>query len=649
MHINTRTLLGAILTMSMTLFSATAFAQQAIIDDTITNESQLAVLQSPDSDLHAKAVACKNLAIVGEESAIPALAALLDSNDALAYYARYGLEAMPFPAVDDALRKAAAELDGLNRIGVINSIGERQDTKAIPMLNAMLDSEDTELKKAAYAALCRIGSPDSWELLGKTVQAAPPEMKPALGDSLLGYAEERLAQDDADLAEEVYAAIAYSGEAVRFQAAGLYGIVKAKGDAAGPFVVELLKSDDPVEFEVGLAECRNVDDPNIEQTLVARLDGADSAEKAVLLATLGDVGTQAVLPVLVANVQDGPLEVRSAALGAIARLADASTVNVLLPIATGDDEAMSVQAIDIITSLDGVDDVLVGALSNADTAELPVIIELVGLRRIGSATPALLSLSEASDEKARLAAIEALGQVISLEQLGVLTDRVTAPKTEAEATAAKASLKTACTRLTDRTALAKELATNLGGTDDAKIFFVELLGTVGGDQALKELSTASKSDDPILQDAGTRVLGEWMSTDAAPILLDIATTHTDKKYRVRTLRGYVRIVRQLDLSDAERLAMCGKAMAAAERYDERNLALEVMGRIPTKAAMAAILPHLQNAGSKEAAAKAAVALSEKLIQTDKGLVAAAMQQVLAAGPSKETADHAKLLLGRAGG
>ena len=49
-------------------------------------------------------------------------------------YARFGLEGIPDPAVDEALREAATKLQGRQLVGVIDSIGQRKDAKAVDLL-----------------------------------------------------------------------------------------------------------------------------------------------------------------------------------------------------------------------------------------------------------------------------------------------------------------------------------------------------------------------------------------------------------------------------------------------------------------------------------------------------------------------------------
>ena len=40
-----------------------------------------------------------------------------------------------------------------------------------------------------------------------------------------------------------------------------------------------------------------------------------------------------------------------------------------------------------------------------------------------------------------------------------------------------------------------------------------------------------------------------MDVDVAPVLLDLAKNAAEDKYKIRALRGYIRLVRQFDMPD----------------------------------------------------------------------------------------------------
>src|SRR5512136_1004238 len=69
------------------------------------------VLKSSKSTEFARAKACQRLAVIGTKEAVPALSALL-AHPRMAHYARFGLEPIPDPSADDALRRALGQLEG---------------------------------------------------------------------------------------------------------------------------------------------------------------------------------------------------------------------------------------------------------------------------------------------------------------------------------------------------------------------------------------------------------------------------------------------------------------------------------------------------------------------------------------------------------
>ena len=95
------------------------------------NEAELiAVLEKPDAPLYDKAKACQALAVIGTKRSVPALAALL-GDEKTAHYARFGLETIPDPAVDEALRSALGKVQGKLLVGVIDSVANRRDAGAV--------------------------------------------------------------------------------------------------------------------------------------------------------------------------------------------------------------------------------------------------------------------------------------------------------------------------------------------------------------------------------------------------------------------------------------------------------------------------------------------------------------------------------------
>jgi HEAT repeat protein len=140
---------------------------QPMVDEKYGNAAQImalpaarlvAILKDPGASAYARAKACQRLAVVGDKTAVPALAPLL-ADPQLSHYARFALEPIPDPSADDALGAALEKVKGKLLVGVINSIGQRKDARAINALAKLLTDADSEVAQAASAALARIRPP----------------------------------------------------------------------------------------------------------------------------------------------------------------------------------------------------------------------------------------------------------------------------------------------------------------------------------------------------------------------------------------------------------------------------------------------------------------------------------------------------------
>lgn len=127
------------------------------------------ILKNRKSSDLAKAKACQRLAVIGTKDAVPVLAAML-GDPKFAHYARFALEPIPDSTVDDALRKALGGLKGNLQVGVINSIGQRKDLKAVAALAQLLGDPDPRVAVAAAAALGRISGAEAARELQKALE-----------------------------------------------------------------------------------------------------------------------------------------------------------------------------------------------------------------------------------------------------------------------------------------------------------------------------------------------------------------------------------------------------------------------------------------------------------------------------------------------
>ncbi len=148
----------------------------------------ISILEDPASTVFQKAKACQRLAVVGDKQAVPALAALL-TDEQLSHYARFGLEPIPDPSADEALRGALKKVKGRLLVGVINSIGQRRDPAAALPLAKLLYSADTAVAEAAAAALGRISGAQAAKALQDALARTKDPVRTAVARAALVCAE----------------------------------------------------------------------------------------------------------------------------------------------------------------------------------------------------------------------------------------------------------------------------------------------------------------------------------------------------------------------------------------------------------------------------------------------------------------------------
>lgn len=572
----------------------------------------IAVLRS-DAPPQDKAIACKKLAIDGSSEAVGDLAKLL-SDPQLASWSRIALEAIPGTAPDEALRKASESLEGVLLVGVLNSIGVRRDANSVEVLTKRLSDKDEEVASAAAVALGRIGNAAATKALRAALTSGPPKVRSAAAEGCVLCAERLLADGKAADAVAMYDEVRKTELPKQRIVEATRGAILARKDEGIPLLLEQLRSTDKKLFEVGLFTAREFPGSEVDKALAAELAKATPESGALIVLAMADRKETVVVAAVSKAAASGPKPVRLAAIKALSQVGDASSVDALLGTAVDADEDLALAAKATLADLPGdkVNAQIAAMLPNAKGKTYPLLIELVGQRRI-EATPALLKAVDSSDKNIRQAALLALGETVSLKNLNVLISQAISTKNADDAATAQQALKTASVRMPDREACATELATVLDKAPAAsKILLLDILGEVGGEKALKTLSAAAKSNNPQLQDAGSRVLGKWASLDAAPVLLDLAKTGPAAQFRNRALKGYISLARRFAMPDEDRVDMCQKAFDLCKDTTEQKLILDVCRIQPSTETLKFAIKLMKVSELKEDATQTTLLVAQKL-------------------------------------
>jgi len=191
-------------------------------------EAKLVAVLGSDATRAAKDFACRQLSLIGTADSVPALAALLPDAK-LSHMGRYALERIADAAATKALRDALGKVNGLQKVGVINSLGVLRDAEATGALTALLGDSDAEIASAAAAALGSIGTAEAAKALGDFQKKAPEALKLAAADACLTCAERLLAAGNKVQALLIYKTLSAADQPKHVRLAAMRGMLAATG------------------------------------------------------------------------------------------------------------------------------------------------------------------------------------------------------------------------------------------------------------------------------------------------------------------------------------------------------------------------------------------------------------------------------------
>ena len=456
----------------------------------------LAVLQS-DAPIFNRAKACQQLAVVGTKTSVPVLAKLL-SDEQMSHYARVALEPLADPSVDEALRASTGTLKGGLLVGVINTIGMRRDTGATGRLKELLGDTDPQVAAAAAAALGRLASSKSMEILQSSLASDAP-LKFAVADACLTAADTLLTHGKRAEATRLYDALRQAELPKYLQIAALSGAIRARGPDGVDLLVAQLKSADEDFFGVGLSMAHLVPGDRVTQALLEELSKPlpEPTEKVkILVINKAEYGAQDkwvdVTSQVSAAVQGNGISIRAG--NQIAGDPISNVVKSLKVSYTLDDEPKTVEVPE-----GGVLDIAGHIPSNPRQA---TVIAVLGKRGDKAALPAVLSAAKDAPWDVRLPAIRALARIGDATAVPLLLETASSAQ-GALSDAALDSLADLPDQATDER-IAAMLADSRG---QQRLVVIELLGRREISSSVPALLDLVGSDDPATRKAVVASLG----------------------------------------------------------------------------------------------------------------------------------------------
>jgi len=613
-------------TIESEIRAAATPAQRRIIEGKL-----LGVLADPKATPACKQFVCRALRRAGSAACVPAMAKLLADAE-LSDMARFTLQHLEGAEATEALMAAAEKLRGDLRIGMVTSLGERRDARAVAILARLMAEGDVKQARAAIRALGRVAGSQAAEALGRAKVAKG--LATALADARLLCADRMLADGDAAAAGGVYEGLFTERNPMPIRIAALRGIVRSKKEAAAGTLLALMS-----HREADLRRAANrfvieLHGPAATRALAAGLDSLPPAGQLVLLDALSFRADPAAAPQVTSLVASKTEAVRLAAIRALAVVGDAGSVPVLAKAAAGGG-AVGEAAIDSLNRLrgEGVSEAMGKLLDSGDPAFRAGILGVLAARADKTMTPVMLKAARDSDRSVRAAAIKGLEVVAGKAELPALVALLCEAKDPGDRAGVERALSAAAMRVDNRQARTAPIVAALPGAPAAaKVPLIAVLGRLGGKRALPAVRAELTGPDAGVVTAAVRALHAWPDASAAPDLLGVIKDSKDPVRRALAFRGYVRMAALGELSGRQSARMLRQAMGLASNAAEKKLLLGGLAAARSVEALKLIEPLLGEAELKAEAQMAYIQIAGNIRDAAPAEARKALKRVIA-GPA----------------
>lgn len=511
---------------------------------------------------------CTQLYLIGGEEQIDALAPLL-RDPRFAHVARYALEVVPSPRVDDLLWDTIPQVDGAVAVGMVSSLAARNSAGTVTRLSQLLPHENSDVVRAALIGLGRFGGREADMVLRQARELLPESYRVEIFEAMLACAD-GFARDGVPLESlRIYQDLSTPDLPLAVRLGAFHGIVTLQGDGALPLLQGALASGELPWVAAACGYVRTLGGPALTESMGAHLAQLAPETQVPLILALAERRDPRALPYLLSTSDAGDPSVYQAVLTALGDLGNETHVYTLIDALLAEDEVIAeVARASLVRMADaGVNGALLMTLDDYGPDAHPALMAVLAERRATMAVPRLLEIAGSGDVASQSPAFNALGTLAVSDDVPELCRLVLEMVPGEQRDNARGALAMACRRIPAGTART-ELLTGLydsGSPATAQGDVLKLYRELGDDTLLPIVINATQSSDPEVREQAMDVLVGWpTATPMAEVMALISTDMTPDR-RDEILSGYVRMGRlATDISMEERLKAYRSALGMSE-------------------------------------------------------------------------------------
>jgi HEAT repeat protein len=581
-------------------------------------ESGLIRLLAPTATFEARKFACDMLAVVGSETAIPALALLLKDPDTVAM-ACLALGPNPSPRADAVLRDALPAARGEARLQMIHALGNRRDRQAVPLLARLAGDTDLAVAETAIIALGKIADPSARKALDALGRQVAPGLHHIVDEAVMQSAEHLVASGNPRAALRTYETILASASSPYVRRGALEALFAIDRDAGEARVLSVLRGTDSTLKPVAIARISALPQARVSQRFGRELPDLKPHEQVLLVEALARRADDGALDVIRTQLSNQNESVRTAAVHALGQLGNQDVVpllaQALVHAGTSSERVTIERALMNLPADEATDRALLDALASSPVSVKPHLMSALAQRRSRLAVPALLDESSSPTPAVARAAFQALNRLVTATDLPSLLDRLADLKAPAARPDAETTVVRALLQVEPVGRRWKLLRPHLEQADDLelRLSLLRLLPHAPEPAALKALEAAVHDSNPSVADTAIRALADWPTLSAWDALARVYLGETAEAHRILALRALVRLAQETGGgTDAQLPRRYEELLAGAKRDEDRKLILGALGGVAHPGALSLAQAQLTNPAVRAEAELAVRQIAESL-------------------------------------
>jgi len=584
-------------------------------------EAALVKLLASTSTSEARRFACQQLAVIGSDASVPALAKLLQDNETV------GLACLTFgnrpsARADQALRAALPAARGQDRLQIISTLGNRRDAKAVTALARLARDADAAVAEAATRALGMIASKSACDVMTALCKEASPPFNNTLADASLRCAEALAKAGNCKAATAICEELLAPSQSAHVRRGAFVMALASDKDGGQQRILQTLRGSDAALKPAAIAAVSSLRSQSASDVFARELSTLPPEEQVWLIDSLAARGDAPARAVIIASLESSDAGVRRAAAATLGRIGNSAAVRPLAKAIAAVKDADEARALEsALGSLPGggdTDKAIIAEVKSAQGKTRAHLIASLISRRSPQVVATLLEEAEDADPTVVKAAYRVLAKAGAGNPLPLLLAKFAALKkadlrSEVEVYVEQAVV--ASDDATRRSAAVREALANARDAD-SRCALIRLLPACGDAQALAALNAAASDADARQRDAAVRALAEWPDISAWNELIAIWQKPDIDTHGPLALRGLVRLAGDANARPDAKLVECYRQLLNGVRGDdELKLVLGALGGAAHPDVLKLALPLLEKPGvraeSEVAVRKIAEAIKDK--------------------------------------